>query len=113
MLTVWWKKTCRTSKKGIAHLEAAGARFELRDIVTDPPPRELLERHVTGENLKRFCNTSSKPYRELGIGRAMPDRERLIDLMLEHPDLIRRPVIEKEGRAVFGFDPDAIDELLG
>ncbi len=113
MVTVWWKKGCKTSKKGIEYLDSNGVEYELRDIVSDPPPRELLEDHVGGERLKAFLNTSSKPYRELGVGKNMPGRERLIGLMLEHPDLIKRPVIEKDGRVSFGFDPEAIDRVIG
>ncbi len=112
MVTVWWKKTCKTSKKALEYLDGKGVAYELRDIVSDPPPRGLLEAHVRGDDLKAFCNTSSKPYRELGVGKAMPPRERLIELMLEHPDLIRRPVIENDGRVAFGFDPAAIDAVL-
>ncbi len=113
MVIVWWKKTCKTSKKGLEYLDSKGIDYELRDIVTDPPPRELLEAHITGDNLKAFCNTSSKPYRELGIGKNMPDRDTLISLMLEHPDLIKRPVIAQDDRASFGFDPEAIDRVVG
>jgi len=113
MVTVWWKKTCKTSKKALEYLDSRGIDYELRDIVGDPPPRELLEAHVTGDDLKAFCNTSSKPYRELGIGRNMPDRDTLITLMLEHPDLIRRPLVLADGKASFGFDPAALDRVVG
>jgi len=113
MVTVWWKKGCKTSKKGIDYLDGKGVEYELRDIVSDPPPRELLDTHVGGDTLKAYLNTSSKPYRELGVGRNMPERERLIELMLEHPDLIKRPVIEESGRVAFGFDPEAIDRVVG
>ena len=112
MVKVWWKKTCTTSKKGIAFLETKGVQFELFDIVTSPPPRELLTRHVTGPVLKRFINTSSKPYRELGLKNGLPPREQLIDLVLDHPDLIKRPVIEQHGVVSFGFNPGAIEAVL-
>lgn len=113
MTTVWWKKGCKTSKKGIDYLNGKGVEYELRDIVSDPPPRELLEAHVGGENLKAFLNTSSRPYRELGVGKNMPTQKRLIELMLEYPDLIKRPVVERDGRVSFGFDPEAIDGVIG
>jgi len=59
MVTVWWKKSCKTSKKGIGYLDERGVVYTLRDIVGEPPPRELLAAHVGGDNLKRFINTSS------------------------------------------------------
>ncbi len=112
MVRVWGKANCTTSKRGIGFLEARGVRFELLDIVRNPPPRQLLEAHVTGRDLKRFVNTSSKPYRELGLKHGLPSREELIELMLAHPGLIKRPVIEQHGKAAFGFDPEAIEEVL-
>ncbi len=33
--------------------------------------------------------------------------------MLKEPNLIRRPLVLSKGRAVFGYDPDAYDALLG
>ena len=34
-----------------------------------------------------------------------------IDLMMEQPNLIRRPVLVLDGRAIFGFDKGAYGEL--
>ena len=112
MVTVWWKKTCTSAKKGVAYLRERGVDFELRDIVKDPPPRELLEKNLDPANLKAAVNTRSKPYRELGLKSGLPEKDRLIDLMLEYPDLIRRPVVAKGDRASFGPDPAAIDAVL-
>ncbi len=112
MVTVWWKKTCTSARKGVAYLREKGIDFELKDITREPPPRELLEANLDEDNLKAAVNTRSRPYRELGLKAGLPDKQRLIDLMLEHPDLIRRPVVARDGRASFGPDPAAIDAVL-
>lgn len=52
---------------------------------------------------------SSKPYRELR-GKASDDE--LIDLMLEEPRLIRRPILTDGETIVFGFKQGAYDELI-
>ncbi len=42
-------------------------------------------------------------------GRALPRSKReAIDLMLEQPNLIKRPIVVKGSRVVFGFDKDAL-----
>jgi len=38
-------------------------------------------------------------------------KRQAIDLMMEEPNLIRRPILLRGGRAVFGFDADAYEEL--
>lgn len=40
-------------------------------------------------------------------------KRQAIDLMMEEPNLILRPILLRGGRAVFGFDADAYEELAG
>ena len=53
-------------------------------------------------------------YRELGLKvkkDALSENE-LIDLMIQHPDLMQRPIIERGNRAVIGRPTEKIHELL-
>jgi arsenate reductase-like glutaredoxin family protein len=46
--------------------------------------------------------------------RPLPRTKReAIDLMLQHPNLIKRPIVVKGKRAVFGFDKEALEALGG
>jgi len=38
-------------------------------------------------------------------------KRQAIDLMMEEPNLIRRPILLRGGKAVFGFIPEAYEEL--
>jgi arsenate reductase-like glutaredoxin family protein len=38
-------------------------------------------------------------------------KRQAIDLMMEEPNLIRRPLLIRGGRAIFGFDAETYDEL--
>ena len=40
-------------------------------------------------------------------------KKQAIDLMMQEPNLIRRPLVMAKGKAVFGYDPDAYDALTG
>jgi arsenate reductase len=63
-------------------------------------PRDLLR---TGESI----------YRELGLGqRNIPDDE-LISLMVKHPDLIQRPIVERGQRAVLARPLENIKAVTG
>lgn len=83
---------------------------EFRDILKDPPPRELLEKHVAGDRVADFLGRRSPVLKERGIPASKQDA---IDLMLEQPNVIRRPVLVKGSRVVFGFDKEAYRSLLG
>lgn len=73
----------------------------------------MLERYVDESRLDEFLNKRSPAYKERGLeGRKLTKRE-AIDLMLEDPNLIRRPIVIIGSRAVFGYRPDVYDEIIG
>ncbi len=63
-------------------------------------PRELLR-------------TREPLYRELGLaGRQLSDDE-IITLMVEHPELMQRPIVERGARAVLGRPVENIKAVMG
>lgn len=81
------------------------------DLAKEPPSRELLERLVDEEHLERFVNTRSPAFKERGLDVAKLTKAKAIALMLEEPNLIRRPLVLARGKAVFGYDPEAYEGL--
>jgi arsenate reductase len=62
-------------------------------------PRELLRK---GEPV----------YKELGLANGEFSDNELIELMVEHPDLLQRPIVERGDRAVLGRPVENVKELL-
>ena len=83
------------------------------DLAKDPPSRAFLEKHVDASRLDDFLNPRSPSYKERGLGERKLTKREAIDLMLEDPNLMKRPVVFRNGKAVFGYDEAAWDELLG
>jgi arsenate reductase-like glutaredoxin family protein len=109
------KPGCRQCNRARDWLNAhAGVHVLERDILYMPPSGEFLRAHVRGDGdeLRRYLNPHSASYRREGLSRELPDREALLELLLEDPELIRRPLVVRGGRAVFGNDPDALRTLL-
>lgn len=46
------------------------------------------------------------------VGSQVEVEKQVIDLMLQEPNLIRRPIVPCGGKAVFGFDAAAYDKVL-
>lgn len=61
---------------------------------------------------RALLRTSEAVYRELGLGRNDFSDDELIALMLKHPDLIQRPIIERGDKAVLGRPVENIKALL-
>jgi arsenate reductase len=62
-------------------------------------PRELLR-------------TSESIYKELGLGKRELKDDEVISLMIKHPDLIQRPIVERGARAVLGRPTENVKQLL-
>lgn len=74
---------------------------EFKDIVKEPPPRAFLEKHVEAGRFLDFVSRRSPVWKE----RPLPgSKKAAIDLMLEQPNLIRRPILIDGARVTFGFD---------
>ncbi len=79
-----------------------------RDINKEPPSREFLEQHVDETNFLDFVSRRSPVFKERPLPRSKHDA---IELMLAQPNLIRRPILVKGSKAVFGFDQAAFDRM--
>ncbi len=82
------------------------------DLAKEPPSRELLERLIDESRLEDFINKRSPAYKARNLGARKLTKKQAIDLMMEDPNLIRRPIVlSGPKRAVFGFDAEAYDKL--
>jgi arsenate reductase-like glutaredoxin family protein len=78
------------------------------DINKEPPTRAFLEEHVDAKRFLDFVSTRSPVFKE----RPLPaSKKEAIDLMMQNPNLIRRPILIKGSKVVFGFDKEAYGGL--
>ena len=68
---------------------------------------------IDASHLEDFVNTRSPAYKERNLDVAKMTKKQAIDLMMEEPNLIRRPLVMAKGEAVFGWDPERYDEITG
>lgn len=78
------------------------------DINKEPPTREWLEKHIEADHFLDYVSTRSPVWKERPLPRS---KKEAIDLMMENPNLIRRPILIKGSKVVFGFDKDAYESL--
>ena len=71
------------------------------DINRNPPTREFLERHIDPARFLDFVSTRSPVFKQRPLPRS---KQEAIALMLENPNLIRRPIVITGAKAIFGFD---------
>jgi arsenate reductase-like glutaredoxin family protein len=76
--------------------------------VKEPPPRAFLEKHVDEDRFLDFVSRRSPVWKE----RPLPaTKQRALDLMLEQPNLIKRPILVAGSQVIFGFDKARYEAL--
>ena len=78
------------------------------DINKQPPTREFLEQHIDANRFLDFVSTRSPVWKERPLPKS---KKEAIDLMMQNPNLIRRPILIKGSKVTFGFDKDQYGKL--
>jgi len=115
-LTIYGIRNCDTMKKARAWLDAHGIEYVFHDYRTDGVERGLLERWIATVGWEPLVNRAGPTFRRLSEpDKAMLDERKAIELMLAHPSLIRRPVLEARARGLLlvGFRPQDWEHALG
>ena len=82
--------------------------MEERDINRTPPDRAFLEKHVDETRFLDFVSTRSPIFKQRPLPKS---KKEAIDMMVEQPNLIRRPVLIDGRKVIFGFDKDEYAQM--
>jgi arsenate reductase (glutaredoxin) len=88
--------------------------FDKVNYYVEPLTKKKLTELVRKLKLKpRELLRKSEPiYKELGLATGEFSDSELIALMVEHPDLLQRPIVERGDRAVLGRPTENVKALL-
>lgn len=112
-ITIFGIKNCDTMKKARAWLDAHGLAYEFHDYKAEGVSRTKVEGWVKALGWETVLNRAGTTFRKLPDA----DREGLtqakaVALMVAEPSMIKRPVLEADGRLLIGFKLDAYEEAL-
>jgi Spx/MgsR family transcriptional regulator len=107
-------KNCDTMKKARAWLDARGVAYAFHDYKTRGIDRPRLERWCDEAGWETLLNRAGTTFRKLpDASKSNLDRPAAVELMLAQPSMIKRPVLETDGRVIVGFAPEAYERLFG
>ena len=66
---------------------------------------------IDEHGLDAVLNSRSPRYKELDLGAKKLSKSEAIALMLEDPNLIRRPLVLSKGKAILGYKPEEYEHL--
>jgi arsenate reductase (glutaredoxin) len=113
-IVVYQKPTCTTCRQVHAALKEKGVDFDAINYYVDPIPKTKLKDLLRkmGLSARELLRTKEPIYKSLKLGERTLSDSALIDLMVEHPDLIQRPIVEKGDRAILARPPERLKEIL-
>jgi len=71
----------------------------------------LLGTLINAHGLDAVLNSRSPAYKARNLGERKLGKAEAIEMMMEDPNLIRRPLVLTKGKAVFGYKPEEYDKL--
>ena len=94
-------------------LRESGIPFEKVNYYVKPLSEKKLTELLRKLNMKPREVMRKEPiYKELGLAEDKFSDAELIALMVKHPDLLQRPIVERGDRAVLGRPTENVKELL-
>ena len=95
-------------------LRESGADFKKVNYYLAPLSEEKLRELIKKMGIKprELLRTSEPVYRELELSKIDLSDNEIIALMVKHPDLIQRPIVERGRRAVLGRPVENVKSLL-
>ena len=116
MLKVYCYLKCGTCRKALKWLKEHDVAHETVDIRTDHPDEETIRKYhaLSGLPLKRFFNTSGRPYRELELTKKLPGmgEDEQYALLASDGMLVKRPLAVDGDKVLVGFSEDEWTEKL-
>ena len=94
-ITIYHNPGCGTSRNTLAMIRQSGEEPEIIEYLKPPPARERLVALIEamGVSVRQLLRRKGTPYDELGLDDPKWTDDQLIDLMLQHPSLINRPIV--------------------
>ena len=113
-VTVYHNPSCGKSRGALDILRERGVACDVVEYLQTPPDRATYERVLAllggpPADLVR----KDKRFKELGLdANAYTTREQVVALLLKHPELMERPVVIRDARAVIARPSERVLELF-
>jgi len=116
-MKIYGIKNCDTMKKALKWLDNEGIAYEFHDYKKQGLSPELADEFLTNIDVASLINARGTTFRQLDDAtkskiKDQQDQATAKQLMLDNPSIIKRPVLEHEGRYLLGFKADQYQEFV-
>ena len=113
MYTIYHNPRCKKSRAGLEFLKNKSNEVEVVEYLKNPLSREELTILLMKLNKRpqEMIRTQEAIYKSDFKGKNFTDEE-WVKIMLEYPKLIKRPIVVRGNKAVWGDPAEEIEVLL-
>jgi regulatory protein spx len=114
MVILYTTSSCGSCRKAKAWLEEHHIDYIERNILSSPITVDELKSilRVTEDGVTEIISTKSKTFQELNINIEALSLNEFYHLIIEHPQMLRRPIILDEKRLQVGYNEEEIRKFL-
>jgi len=114
MVIIYLSPSCTSCRKAHAWLEEYNIPFVERDIINEPPTKDELEKilSLTAKGTEEIISTRSKAFRRLNVNIEEMSLQELYELIQEHPEILRKPIIVDKRRIQVGYNESEIRQFV-
>jgi Spx/MgsR family transcriptional regulator len=113
-VTIYGIKNCDTMKKAFTWLGAHGVAYDFHDYKKSGVGHAELARWCGAAGWQSVLNRSGTTFRKLAdADKEALTQDKAIALMVAQPSMIKRPVLDANGKLEIGFKPERYAALFG
>jgi len=114
MVTLFTTPSCASCRKAKAWFEEHHIDYMERNILSNPFTVDEIKSilRMTEEGTSEIISTNSKAFKDLNVNIETLPLNELYKLIIEHPKMVRRPIILDEKRLQVGYNEDEIRSFL-
>lgn len=113
-ITIYHNPRCSKSRQTLQLIEESGQSPKVVEYLKTPPTAEELKKiiQLLGISPRALLRTKEAEYMAHGLDNMALDDDAIIEIMVNYPKLIERPIVINGQQAVIGRPPETVLELI-
>ncbi len=113
-VTIYGIKNCDTMQKAFKWLDARGVAYDFHDYKKAGVTTAQLARWCDNAGWQTVLNRAGTTFRKLDDADKLAlTQDKAVALMVGQPSMIKRPVLDADGKLEIGFRPERYAALFG
>lgn len=114
MVNLYTSPSCTSCRKAKSWLQEHNIPFVERNIFSNPLSKDEIMQvlRMTEDGTEEIISTRSRAFQNLGVSIDELSIDQLLNMVVEDPVLLRRPIIMDERRLQVGYNEDEIRRFL-